>query len=255
MAGTGDAATRPDLDDGAMTDTDDRPGLWARCGALLYDPFLALGERRGMADRRRALLAGAEGRVLELGAGTGLNVPHYPAAVRELVLSEPEPAMRAALERRVARAGHAAQVGPAPAEALPFADDSFDTVVSTMVLCTVHDLAAAIAETQRVLRPGGRLLFIEHGSPAGRIASRHRGRRSRRAAAATGRSTPCSRTRCPWSGPSARSGTGCRRWCAPSSSAPLRSGPRASRRRPPPFATAARAWCGCSPRAGGRCAG
>jgi SAM-dependent methyltransferase len=162
MAGTGDAVTEPGLEHGGMTDTDDRPGLWAWFGALLYDPFLALGERRGMADRRRALLAGAEGRVLELGAGTGLNLPHYPAAVRELVLSEPEPAMRATLDRRVARAGRAAQVVPAPAEALPFADDSFDTVVSTMVLCTVHDLPGALAETQRVLRPGGRLLFIEH---------------------------------------------------------------------------------------------
>jgi SAM-dependent methyltransferase len=145
-----------------MTHADDRPGLWARWGARIYDPSLALGERRGMATRRRALLARAEGRVLELGAGTGLNVRHYPAAVRELVLSEPEPAMRAALERRVTRSGRPARVLAAPAEALPFPDDTFDTVVSTMVLCTVQDIAAAISETRRVLRPGGRLLFIEH---------------------------------------------------------------------------------------------
>ena len=136
--------------------------LWARLGALIYDPFLALGERRGMRERRRALLAGAAGRVLELGAGTGLNLPHYPPAVRELVLSEPEPAMRAVLERRVARSRRPARVLDAPAEALPFPDDAFDTVVSTMVLCTVGDVAAAIAETRRVLRPGGRLLFVEH---------------------------------------------------------------------------------------------
>jgi len=145
-----------------VTDMDDRPGLWARWSARSYEPFLALGERRGMASRRRTLLARAEGRVLELGAGTGLNLPHYPAAVRELVLSDPEPAMRAVLERRVARSPHPARVAAAPAEALPFPDDTFDTVVSTMVLCTVRDVAAAISETRRVLRPGGRLLFIEH---------------------------------------------------------------------------------------------
>jgi ubiquinone/menaquinone biosynthesis C-methylase UbiE len=129
--------------------------------ALVYDPFLALGERRGMAARRRALLASARGRVLELGAGTGLNLAHYPA-VAELVLSEPDPAMRGRLERRLARAGRPARVVAAGAEALPFADGAFDTVVSTMVLCTVQDLDAALAEVRRVLAPGGRLLLIEH---------------------------------------------------------------------------------------------
>jgi ubiquinone/menaquinone biosynthesis C-methylase UbiE len=146
----------------AMTkNPDGRSALWARLGARIYDPFLALGEHRGMRDHRRELLGRAEGKVLELGAGTGLNLAHYAPGV-ELVLSEPEPAMRAALERRVARSGRPAQVLPASAEALPFADATFDTVVSTMVLCTVQDAAAAIAETRRVLKPGGRLLFVEH---------------------------------------------------------------------------------------------
>lgn len=126
-----------------------------------YDLLLALGERRGMRARRRALLAGLDGRVLELGAGTGLNLPHYPSGV-DLVLTEPDPAMRTGLERRLARAGRVAMVVDAPAEALPFADGSFDVVVSTMVLCTVGDVEAAAREVRRVLAPGGRLIFIEH---------------------------------------------------------------------------------------------
>jgi ubiquinone/menaquinone biosynthesis C-methylase UbiE len=139
-----------------------RPGLWSRLSARIYDPFLALGEHQGMAGHRSRLLAGAAGRVLELGAGTGLNLQHYRAGVRELVLCEPEASMRAALERRVARSGRPARVVAAPAEALPFADGTFDTVVSTLVLCTVADAHAAVAEARRVLGPGGRLLFVEH---------------------------------------------------------------------------------------------
>jgi ubiquinone/menaquinone biosynthesis C-methylase UbiE len=148
-----------------MTNTNeprDRSGVWARVGARVYDPFLALGERRGMAARRRALLASARGRVLELGAGSGLNLAHYPAEIGELVLSEPEPAMRARLERRIARSGRDATVVAARAEALPFAGGAFDTVVSTLVLCTVQDPVAAVRELRRVLAPGGRLLFVEH---------------------------------------------------------------------------------------------
>lgn len=135
---------------------------WRRLGAVVYDPFLALGERRGMRERRRALLARARGRVLEIGAGTGLNVPLYPPGLDALVLTEPEEGMARRLERRVARERPDARVVRAGAEALPVADASFDVVVSTMVLCTVPDPEAAVAEVRRVLRPGGALLFIEH---------------------------------------------------------------------------------------------
>lgn len=134
----------------------------SRFTAAIYDAFLALGERRGMRATRRDLLSGARGRVLEIGAGTGLNLSHYPDAIDELVLVEPSAPMADRLEARRAKLGRRAHIVAAPAETLPFGDGSFDTVVSTLVLCTVHDPDAALAEVRRVLRPGGRLLFCEH---------------------------------------------------------------------------------------------
>jgi ubiquinone/menaquinone biosynthesis C-methylase UbiE len=146
-----------------------RPSLNERFNAAMYEPFLALGERRGGESRRVSLLGDLRGSVLEIGAGTGLNLPHYPAAVDELVLTEPDPGMAARLSRRVT-AGRA-RVVPAPAESLWFPDGAFDAVVSTMVLCTVPDPAAALDEIARVLRPGGRLVLIEHVlSPSPRLA-------------------------------------------------------------------------------------
>jgi ubiquinone/menaquinone biosynthesis C-methylase UbiE len=136
--------------------------VWLRMFALLYDPFLWLGEIAGMRRRRRRLLAKAYGRVVEIGSGTGLNVTLYTGAVDELVLTEPEPAMRRKLERRLQRNGLAAQILDAPAQRLPLADASVDTVVSTLVLCTVDDPESTLREIARVLRPGGQLLFIEH---------------------------------------------------------------------------------------------
>jgi ubiquinone/menaquinone biosynthesis C-methylase UbiE len=144
---------------GTSASTD--PTLGERFSAAVYEPFLELGERRGMRRRREELLAAAAGRVLEIGAGTGLNLEHYPAGA-ELVLTEPVGGMRARLQDRVADSGRAAEVVDAGADALPFADATFDVVVSTMVLCTVPDQEAALREIRRVLRPGGRLLFIEH---------------------------------------------------------------------------------------------
>ncbi len=137
--------------------------FYGRVFALIYDPFLALGERAGMREMRRQSLAGAHGRVLEIGAGTGLNLPLYPSAVSSLTLADPEPPMIAQLRKRAPLdSGRSVEVVLAPAEQLPFGDDSFDTVVSTLVLCTVADPAASLREIGRVLVPGGRLLFIEH---------------------------------------------------------------------------------------------
>lgn len=135
---------------------------WGRLFAAMYDRMLAETEEAGMRANRAELLAEAEGRTLELGAGTGLNLEHYPDAVTELVLTEPFEPMARRLRERVAAAGRAADVVEAPADGLPFADESFDTVVSTLVLCTVDDVPATLSEVRRVLRPGGRLLFCEH---------------------------------------------------------------------------------------------
>jgi ubiquinone/menaquinone biosynthesis C-methylase UbiE len=137
-------------------------GAWSRCVATIYDPFLALGERRGMREIRRRLLRRARGRVLEIGAGTGLNLAHYPDDLDELVLSEPVDAMARRLEARLRRSGIRGGCLRAGAEALPLPSGSIDTVVSTMVLCTVPDPEAALDEIRRVLRPDGRLLFCEH---------------------------------------------------------------------------------------------
>ncbi|MFN8112093.1 MAG: class I SAM-dependent methyltransferase [Solirubrobacterales bacterium] len=132
---------------------------WGRVFASIYERALAESEDAGMRERRRELLAGARGRTVELGAGTGLNFAHYPDAVDELILTEPFPPMAKQLRER---AGEGATVVEAPADRLPLPDGAADTVVSTLVLCTVDDVPATLAEVARVLRPGGRLLFAEH---------------------------------------------------------------------------------------------
>jgi ubiquinone/menaquinone biosynthesis C-methylase UbiE len=115
-----------------------------------------------MEDRRRRVLSQATGRTLEIGSGTGINLHHYGPEVSELVLSEPDRHMVALLRRKAEGASRQAEVVQAPAEQLPFDDSSFDTVTLVYVLCTVPDPAAALREIARVLKPGGRLLFIEH---------------------------------------------------------------------------------------------
>jgi ubiquinone/menaquinone biosynthesis C-methylase UbiE len=130
----------------------------ARLFAAVYDRTMALSEEAGLRELRRAALAPARGRTLEIGAGTGLNAGLYPPAVTSLVLTEPEEPMA----RRLRLRSPGAEIVPAGAEELPFDDGSFDTVVSTLVLCTVPDLDAALAEIARVLVPRGRLLVLEH---------------------------------------------------------------------------------------------
>ena len=134
----------------------------SRLFAAVYDRMNAPVEEAGGRELRRGLLAGAEGATLEIGAGTGANLEHYPAAVTRLVLLEPEAPMAAKLRARLATAGREAEVVAGSADPLPFASATFDTAVVTLVLCTVPDQAAALAEVGRVLKPGGRLLFLEH---------------------------------------------------------------------------------------------
>jgi ubiquinone/menaquinone biosynthesis C-methylase UbiE len=133
-----------------------------RLFAALYDPFNKGSEVAGMREERRQLLAATEGATIEIGAGTGLNLAHYPEAVRRLVLAEPDQHMRRRLRKRVDALDRAAQIIDAPAERLPFPDATFDTAVVTLVLCSVPSQEAALAEVARVLKPDGRLLFLEH---------------------------------------------------------------------------------------------
>jgi ubiquinone/menaquinone biosynthesis C-methylase UbiE len=136
--------------------------VYGRIFAAMYDRMMAGTEKAGLADRRHELLAEASGKVLEIGAGTGVNIQHYPAAVGEIVFTEPEEPMARRLEQRLAASGRPGSVVRAPAEQLPFEDASFDTVVCTLVLCTVKNPERALSEIERVLRPGGNLLFLEH---------------------------------------------------------------------------------------------
>ena len=137
-------------------------GIRSRIFAACYDRMSAGAEQAGLGAHREALLADARGRVLEIGAGTGTNLEYYGGAVESLTLVEPEAPMAKKLEQRLDHEGRPVEVVPAPAEKLPFEDDQFDVAVATLVLCTVDDQTKALAEVRRVLKPGGKLLFIEH---------------------------------------------------------------------------------------------
>lgn len=135
---------------------------WDHVFAAIYDRMMRRGEKLSMGKRRAELLAQARGRTLEIGAGTGANIPHYPDAAEELILAEPFEPMRRQLERKLTESGKSASTLDASAEAIPLDDESVDTVVSTLVLCTVDFPDRALTEIARVLRPDGQLLFIEH---------------------------------------------------------------------------------------------
>ena len=139
-----------------------RISLRDRLKAALHDRLSARFEHAHGAELRRRQLTPASGRVLEIGGGTGANLPHYPPTVDELLVSEPNDGMRRRAERRAHDERTAATIVKAAAEDLPFADGSLDTVVGTFVLCSVDDQTRALAEIRRVLKPGGQLLFAEH---------------------------------------------------------------------------------------------
>lgn len=131
--------------------------------ARFYDRLLQPVEAAGLRDWRQQTLSGLSGSVLEIGAGTGLNLPHYPISVSLLVLTEPDVNMRKRLKERVKSTSNGTcKVSAATAEALPFRDEFFQTVVGTLVLCSVSDPVRSLGEIRRVLSPGGRFLFIEH---------------------------------------------------------------------------------------------
>ena len=130
--------------------------------ATIYDRLMADSERACLAMWRDALLVEAAGDILEIGAGTGANVDRYGSRASTITLTEPDPHMRARLVKRFP----GASVTDAACEHLPFEDARFDTAVSTLVLCSVRDPARSVRELRRVLRPGGKLLFIEHVAAA-----------------------------------------------------------------------------------------
>lgn len=151
-----------------MTASKWRPSqLWAGMFASLYDRMNAAAERGVLGEHRAAIVGEAHGVVVEIGAGTGANLPHYDAGrIERLILTEPDPYMRRRLEAKVAGAvpGLRRYAGTVDgsAERIELPDASADVVVSTLVLCSVGDVAVSVAEVARVLKPGGQLLFLEH---------------------------------------------------------------------------------------------
>ena len=150
--------------------------LRSKLFALTYDRQMAKTEKAQLGALRRSLLTAASGDVLEIGGGTGANLPFYRPEAGSLTITEPETAMVRRLERRAREQAPRATILRAPAEDLPFEDGTFDTVVSTLVLCGVSDQPRALRQLRRVLRPGGQLLFIEHVRSGDPRLARHQDR-------------------------------------------------------------------------------
>ncbi|AOR35663.1 methyltransferase type 11 [Streptomyces fodineus] len=136
--------------------------------ARYYARFSVSAETRmGMAGVRERLLAGLSGRVIEIGAGNGLNFSHYPGTVAEVVAIEPEPLLRKLALESALRAEMPVDVVPGAAEALPVKSEAFDAAVLSLVLCSVRDVSRALGEVRRVLKPGAQVRFFEHGLGGG----------------------------------------------------------------------------------------
>ena len=123
-------------------------------------------DRRVLNHHRRELLSEAKGEVLEIGFGTGLNLSYYPPEVQKITAVDPNPGMSTRARKRIQASGIRVENYLMNAESLPMADNSFDTVVSTMTLCSIPHLRRALGELYRVLKPGGQFLFLEHGRSA-----------------------------------------------------------------------------------------
>jgi ubiquinone/menaquinone biosynthesis C-methylase UbiE len=120
---------------------------------------------------RKEQLASVDGEILEIGVGTGLNLPYYPPHVRKITTADPNPGMNKRLQRRIDETGIEVDKQIISSEALPFDEAVFDCVVSTITLCSISDVKQAMSELFRVLKPGGRILFLEHGiSPDSKVA-------------------------------------------------------------------------------------
>jgi len=136
-------------------------GLYSRaifprlCDWVMSDPRLAI--------YRKQVLASVDGVILEIGLGTGLNLPHYPPHIRTIVAVDPNAGMSKLARKRIEESGLIVEQSLAGGEVLPFGDASFDSVVSTWTLCSIAEIGRALGEVYRVLKPGGRFVFLEHG--------------------------------------------------------------------------------------------
>ena len=137
---------------------------------FIVPPMIALVMKAREATRYRGkVVPGAEGRVLEIGIGSGLNLPFYRGAVSAVVGLDPSPELLAMAARRADKVSFVTELVNAPAEDMPFESASFDTVLTTWTLCSIGEPLVALSEMRRVLKPAGRLIFVEHGlarSPA-----------------------------------------------------------------------------------------